>query len=73
MSRALDLMKKVNELGYYGMHNDYSNQPYDQDTAEYMRPFMDIQLPDKTGEPDMQQTRMMMRKTRKEDGQNVNN
>lgn len=73
MSKALDLIRRVNELSYYGMHNDYSNQPYDQDAAEYQAPFADLQLPDKSGGPDMQQTRSMVRKSRGEDGQSVNN
>jgi hypothetical protein len=68
MSKAVDLIKKVNELSYLGMHNDYSSMAYDQDAAEYMKPFADLQLPDKPKEPDTQQTRMMMRKSRGEDG-----
>ncbi len=74
MGKALDLIKKVNELGYYGQHNQYSETPYDQDAADVMDPMADLQLPDKPGEPDTQQTRFMMRKTRGEDGQtSVNN
>ena len=73
MSKALDLIRRVNELSYYGMHNDYGNQPYDQDAGEYEAPFADLQLPDKSGEPETQQTRFMTRKSRGEDGQTVNN
>jgi hypothetical protein len=68
MSKAVDLMKKIEELAYMGQHNDYSTQPYDQDTAEFMKPFADLQLPDKAKEPDTQQTRFMGRKSRGEDG-----
>ncbi len=74
MSKAVDLIKKISEIGYYGQHNDYSTQPYDQDAAEYMRPFADLQLPDKPKEPDNQLTRLMARKSRGEDnmGDKVN-
>ncbi len=68
MSKAVDLIKKISEIGYYGQYNDYSTQPYDQDHAEYMKPFSDLQLPDKPGMPDAQQTLLMARKSRGEDG-----
>ena len=73
MSKALELMKKISEIGYYGLHNDYSTQPYDNDTEEYMKPFADLQLPDKAGMPDVQQTGRMPRKSRGEDGETVTN
>lgn len=71
MSKALDLMQKLQKLGevsYLGLHNDYSTQPYDQDAQDYLHPFKDLQLPDKPGMPDAQQTLLMARKSRGEDG-----
>lgn len=74
MSKAVDLMKKIEKMGevsYLGQHNDYSTRPYDTDAAEYLRPFSDLQLPDKPdkpGMPDAQQTLLMARKSRGEDG-----
>ena len=71
MSRAIDLMNKISEIGYYGQYNDYSEQPYDQDHAEYMKPFADVQLPDKNdGQNGMynQQLGTDRRKSRTEDG-----
>lgn len=68
MSKAVDLIKKVNELAYLGLHNQYSEGPYDQDSASFMAPFSDLQLPDKSGEPGVQQTGRMPRKSRGEDG-----
>ena len=71
MSRAMNLIEKLNHIAeripYLGQYNDYSGQPYDQDSAEFMRPFADLQLPDKTGQPDSIQTAMMPRKSRIED------
>ena len=70
MSKALTLIERLNSLAekYYGQHNDYGNQPYDQDAAEFMNFRADLQLPDKTGQPDSIQTAMMPRKSRGEDG-----
>ena len=71
MSKALELMKKISEIGYYGQHNDYSTEPYDQDAAEYMAPFADVQLPDKDGVlpgTTNQQVVTDRRKSRGEDG-----
>jgi len=76
MSKALDLIKKIEEIGYYGQHNDYSTKAYDQDAAEYMAPFADVQLPDKSGglpATSNQQVASDRRKSRGEDGKNVNN
>jgi hypothetical protein len=47
MTRASRLIAKLDEIGYYGQHNDYSDKEYDQDAGEYMAPFKDVQLPDK--------------------------
>jgi hypothetical protein len=65
MSKALELIKKIDEIGYYGMKNDYSTKGYDQDTGEYLGPFSDLQLPDKDGPGDVAQTKKM---TQKSDG-----
>lgn len=67
-SKAVDLIKRVNELAYLGLHNQYSEAPYDTDAGEFMAPFSDLQLPDKPKEPDTQQTHLMARKSRGEDG-----
>lgn len=67
MSKAIDLIGKISELGYYGQHNDYSEKPYDQDAGEFMRPFADLQLPDQV-KTDVIQTMRMARKSRGEDG-----
>lgn len=68
MSKATTLIKKIEELFYLGQYNDYGAQPYDRDASELMKPFADLQLPDKPQMPDMIQTRMMPRKSRGEDG-----
>lgn len=71
MSKAIELMQRIEKMGevsYLGQHNDYSTAPYDQDAAEYMKPFADLQLPDKPKEPDNQLTKLMARKSRGEDG-----
>ena len=70
-SKALELIKKVNELGYYGQWNSYSEEPYQQDAGEVMRYQADLQLPDKSGPLpaiDNQQIRTDRRKSRGEDG-----
>ena len=68
MSKAIELINKISEIGYYGLHNDYSTRGYDQDAAELMGPMADLQLPDKPGQPDNQLTRLMARKSKREDG-----
>ena len=72
MSKALALIEKIERLKenmpYLGQRNDYSTQPYDVDAQEYMNPFMDLQKPDYSGLPDKLQTKLMMRKSRGEDG-----
>jgi hypothetical protein len=67
MSKAIDLIQKIQELAYLGQHNDYSTQPYDNDAAEFMKPFADLQLPDQV-KTDVIQTMRMARKSRGEDG-----
>ena len=70
MSKALDLIEKLNmldEIGYYGQKNDYTEKGYDNDTGEYMEPFKDLQLPDKSGGGLVAQTKNMKRKSRIED------
>lgn len=69
MSKAIELLKKIEEIGYYGQHNDYSDKAYDRDTAEYHAPFSDLQLPDKDGPGLVAQTKRMKRKSKIENGQ----
>lgn len=68
MSKAIELIQRIQEIGYYGQHNDYSDKEYDRDTAEYHAPFKDLQLPDKDGPGLVAQTKQHKRKSRVEDG-----
>lgn len=76
MSKAMKLIEKINrisEIGYYGQHDYYGTEQYDNDAAEYMKPFGDVQLPDKSGTPRPEQTKNHKRKSKIEDGKgNVN-
>jgi hypothetical protein len=67
MSKSAELINKINEIAYMGLHNKYSEEPYDRDTAEFMKPFADLQLPDQVKQ-DVIQTVRMARKSRVEDG-----
>lgn len=67
MSKALDLIQRIEEISYLGMHNDYSDTKYDQDAGEYFKPFADLQLPDKDGPGLVAQTKKMVRKSKIED------
>ena len=74
MSKALELLKKIEEIGYYGQHDDYGTKAYDNDAAEYRAPFADLQLPDKSGAQvstanRSHQIKTDKRKSRKEDGE----
>ena len=74
MSRATELVKRISEIGYYGQHDDYGTQGYDQDAAEYRAPFADLQLPDKSGQLTStanrsHQIKSDKRKSRIEDGE----
>jgi hypothetical protein len=71
MSKALELIQKIEEIGYYGQHDDYGQKGYDQDAAEYRAPFADLQLPDKDGPLTgnrNNQVKTDKRKSRGEDG-----
>ena len=46
MSRATDLVDKIEEIGYYGQHDDYGSKQGTQDQEEYQEPFDDLKLPD---------------------------
>lgn len=74
MNKALTLIQKIEEIGYYGQKDDYGTEGYDQDTKEYMAPFADLQLPDKSKAPRPEQTKSHRRKSRGEDhkGDKVN-
>ena len=68
MSEAITLIQKIQELGYYGQHDDYGKREYDQDAKEYLAPFKDLQLPDASGDtPRPAQTYKHRRKNKKED------
>lgn len=74
MSKALALIQKIEEIGYYGQHDDYGTKAYDDDAAEYRAPFADLQLPDKSGaqtstKDRSHQIKTDKRKSRKEDGE----
>ncbi len=47
MSRASNLIDRIEEIGYYGQHDDYGDKDKDKDAKEYMAPFDDLELPDK--------------------------
>jgi hypothetical protein len=73
MSKALDLIKRIEEISYLGQHDDYGNEPNaadGRDAKEYMEPFDDLKLPDGsgTGGDKKRQTKFRPRKSKKENG-----